>query len=235
MKKNLFNFSLVILALILFVSSCKKDDNGSTAPAGLIYTYYPTNVGHELIYDVTLITKDEFTQDHDTAIFQLKEVIESIFVDNQGRATQRLERYTRSTSNDPWVISDVWTSNLTTTHLERKEENVTYKKLLFPMQLNQEWNGNIFNTMGAMYYTYTDINVPGLAGSLYFDSTLTVIQTDESNCIDKSFSEEQFANHIGLIYKKEIYKLWQVPCDTFLNSQFKAQRLYTQTLVSYSN
>ena len=90
----------ILLLCLLTVAGCKDDSNGPTTPSGLIYTYYPNNVGHELIYDVVLITKDEFSGDEDTSIYQLKEVVESIITDNQGRPTERLERYTRNTPND---------------------------------------------------------------------------------------------------------------------------------------
>src|SRR5688500_17093829 len=113
-RKNLFAASI---ALVVLISS--SQERSSTIPAGLTYTYFPGNIGHEVIYDATLITRDEFTGDDDTLIFQIKEVVESVFMDNQNRPTLRLERYKRDTPNDPWVISDVWTANRTPTLLER--------------------------------------------------------------------------------------------------------------------
>src|SRR5262245_34002716 len=111
----------LVSCCLLIISACSEEDNSS--PTGLLYQYITVNVGHELIYDVSLITKDEFTQQSDTQYYQVKELVESVFIDNQGRLTQRLERYRRDSVTGPWVITDVWTSNLNTTNFEKKEDN----------------------------------------------------------------------------------------------------------------
>ena len=74
---------IVLLAAIFLWNGCSDDNNSNTSPTGLIYSYFPGNVGHEVIYDVSLITKDGFSGAQDTSIYQLKEVVESIFLDNQ--------------------------------------------------------------------------------------------------------------------------------------------------------
>ncbi|MBL0341830.1 MAG: hypothetical protein IPP71_13375 [Bacteroidetes bacterium] len=116
--------SFLVLVVMVALAGCKDDENQQPAPSGLIYSYFPVNVGHEIIYDVSLITKDGFSGVSDTLAYQIKEVVDSIFLDNQGRPTQRLERLKRETPLDPWVINDVWTSNLTTTRVEKKKKIV---------------------------------------------------------------------------------------------------------------
>ncbi|MBK6642434.1 MAG: hypothetical protein IPG39_15020 [Bacteroidetes bacterium] len=54
---------------------------------------FPVNVGHEQIYDAVLITKDDFFRCRGYHLLPDQEVVESVFNDNQGRPTQRLERY----------------------------------------------------------------------------------------------------------------------------------------------
>jgi hypothetical protein len=223
-------FMLICLALL---AGCKDDDSNTGTPTGLIYSYAPSNIGHELVYDVSLITKDEFTGAKDTSIYQMKEVIESTFIDAQGRPTQRLERYTRPTVNDPWVIDQVWTSNLTSNHYERKDDNTIYVKLVFPVGNNVTWNGNVYNTLDPMIYEYRDLHLPMTLGSLSFDSTLTVLQVDEDNFIETIFSKEQFATNVGLIYRENNYikKDYTIPNQPGI----KAQSLYKQTLISFVN
>jgi len=223
----------VVLICLAFMAGCKDDDQGTVEPSGLIYSYYPVNDGHELIYDVKLITKDEFTGAHDTSLYQLKEVVESTITDNQGRPTQRLERYTRATSNDSWMISEVWTSNITPNNVERKEENITYVKMVFPIKSSSSWNGNVFNTEDNQTYRYIDLHTPATVGTLTFDSTITVLQIDEVYWTEKYYSEEKFAKDVGLIYRENI----EIIIDRTNPGQpgIKGQRLYTQTLVSYEN
>jgi hypothetical protein len=228
--KKIFLFLLGLSAML--ATSCSDDDTSVTQPSGLIYTYYPAQVGDSLIYDVELITKDEFTQAQDTQIYQLLEVVESIFMDNQNRPTQRLERYTRDTPGDPWIISDVWTANLTNSWVERKEENLTFVKLAFPITPSMSWNGNVLNTFDPLTYKYEDLNQPMSLGSLTFDSTLAVIQIDEENFIEKVYSVEKFANHVGMVFRENI----EIMKDNSNPGQvgIKSQRKYKETLVSYT-
>ncbi|HEX5001297.1 MAG TPA: hypothetical protein VFW78_02275 [Bacteroidia bacterium] len=219
-------FYLVVL-VVLLAAGCSEDSNDSL-PGTLNYSYFPVNVGHELIYDVTLITKDVFTG-NDTAYYQLKEVVESVFTDNQGRPTQRLERYTRADTSQPWIISDVWTVNMTPTLVEKKEENTTYIKMVFPLLDGKVWNGNSLNNLGSQDYSYTFVDQPYTMNTLSFDSTLRVLQVDDDNAVYTLHQEEIFAAGVGLVYKNQINIQKDFP------SGIKSQRLYTEKLISWSN
>ncbi len=223
-------FALFVIAA--FMAGCKEDEN-NTVPTALIYSYYPVNVGHSLTYDVTLITKDEFTGVEDTSVYQLREVIESVFTDNQNRPTQRLERFRRDSVTGPWVIDQVWTSNLTSNHLERKEDNITFVRMVFPILSSITWNGHVYNTLDDRLYSYQNLHIPMQLNGMMFDSTLQVLHIDEDNFIEREYSSETFANHVGLIDKEEIYILkdYSIPNQPGV----KAQRLYRQKLISYTN
>jgi hypothetical protein len=221
-------------AMVTVIISC-SDDSSDDAPSNqgsLNYSYYPTNVGHEIIYDAKLIVRDPVTGD-DTAEYQIMEVVESTFTDNQGRPTQRLERYHRATPADPWVIADVWTANMTSTHVERNEENTPYIKLIFPLLENKSWNGNSLNTLGQKDYVYDWVDQPYTVNSIPFDSTLRVQQANEDNFVYTEIAEEVFATGVGLVYKNQVYivKDYTIPNQVGV----KEQRLYSEKLVSWSN
>src|ERR1051326_1610852 len=73
----------LVLCTLYLIPSCKKD-----APApDLGYGYAPINVGHWVIYQIDSTAEDDQTVGRKTYQFQIKEVIESIFTDNQGRPT----------------------------------------------------------------------------------------------------------------------------------------------------
>ncbi len=231
MRKTLW---LLTVLVILGVVSCNDEASDDSGPSGLIYSYFPVNVGHELIYDVVHITKSSFDGSHDTAIYQLKEVIESQYIDGEGRTTQRLERYSRNTSGDPWVIKDVWTSNLTPARVEKKEENNTYIKLVFPINGNVEWNGNILNNMDAQMYEYYDLHEPLDVGGISFDSTLSVLEAEDNFYDENKYESETYAPGVGLIYREKNFIKWykagQAQFDTIIS-----QDLYKETIVSWSN
>lgn len=223
-----------LLAILFIINGCKDDDDSKVSvPSGLIYSYFPTNVGHEIIYDVSLITKDGFFGTSDTAIYQIKEVVESVFLDNQNRPTLRLERYKRDTPNDPWVINDVWTSNLTATRAEKKEENVSYVKLVFPITTSTSWNGNLLNTLDPQNYEYDNLHQPDIIGGINFDSTLTVIQMDEDNYIEYRYEAEIYVPGVGMVFKEHNYVEKDNSQPPFVG--IISQRLYKETIVSWSN
>jgi hypothetical protein len=223
---------ILIAASMALATGCKEDvPQPSVNQTGFDYQYAPTNSGHEVTYDVRIIVKDEFTGIQDTTSYQLREVIASTFTDIAGRPTQRIERFTRSDSTQAWVISDVWTSNLLKDRFEKNEENNTYVKLRFPIVQDFEWNGNLFNGQLEKTYTYTSIHQPYSINGFSLDSTITVLQDDYEDLLEKRYELERYATGIGLIYKEStlIEKEFNTP------GAIRSQTRYTQKLVSFNN
>lgn len=198
---------LLFAGLALIFSSCHKDsvitiDNG--------YAYFPDKAGHYVIYDVDSIIHNDFTKTVDTFKYQLKEYIESVFYDNSGRPTLRIERYKRTFKNAirdttaSWILNNVLAANRTVSTAERIEDNQRFIKLIFPVNQKRTWNGNAYNTMNEWTYQYTSVDAPLTLGSLTFDSTLTVKQIDFENLVNKKYYIEKYAKNIGLVYKEVV-------------------------------
>jgi hypothetical protein len=198
MLKKFIHISLICLAGILFYS-CKHE---TIDPVDVGYGYYPSNIGHWVLYDVDSIYYDGFTHTVNKYKFKINEKVESTFYDNQNRLTQRLERYKQSTDSTNWFLKDVWVSNLTSTSAEKVEENVRFIKLVFPVNSSQIWNGNALNSQGEMDYEYDNIFQPFTVNGVTYDSTVTVIQNIDSNLIYVKYMVEVYAKNIGLIYRR---------------------------------
>ena len=203
MKKNSY---IVIFLIAIIFSSCKKDEVIHTA--GPSYQYAPTDTGKWILYDVDSTYYSVLTVPPATHYsFQILERIDSTYLDNQGRLTQRLERYRRDSAGAPWAQAvSVWNSTLTLSAYERVEENVRFVKLGFPISLNNRWNGNAYNTLNFDEYAYEDIHAEYYLGTFYFDSTLIVQRGQPPNAIERKNGREVFANHVGMVYK-EYYEL----------------------------
>ncbi len=199
-KITYINLGLILLLTGLLIISCKKNKVEEAVDVG--YGYYPVKVGNFIIYKVDSIVYNDFTGTIDTFNYQIKEVIESDFIDNQGRNTQRLERYRRANDTSQWNIQDVWYSNRTSSTAEKVEENVRYIKLIFPVKSRQEWNGNKYNYLDPETYKYSNIHKPNDIVLHHFDSTITVIQKEELNLILDDYKIEIYAKNVGMIYKK---------------------------------
>jgi hypothetical protein len=224
-KKYIIIITSVFISVLFFLNGCKKDSD--LPPANMGYRYFPANTGHWAIYLVDSIAWNAFNGSVDTFQYQIKEVIESEFIDDQGRNTLRIERYKRMSDTIAWVIKDVWFANRTPSTAERVEENIRYVRLIFPVKEGDEWNGNATNTLDREDYSYSDVHSPYTVGLHAFDSSLTVIQIDKLNLIQRDFAEEVYAVGAGLIYKKVIH------VDTEVSGVITNGEDYSYTLVDW--
>lgn len=192
--------SITILIIGLFISSCEEDE---PVTPFIGYEYFPDDAGIWIEYEVDSIVYDsEFG--NDSLHYFLREIIESKFVDNEGRDAQRIERYKRGNTSATWKIKDVWYANLTSTTAEKVEENVRFIKLNFPLKLDKKWDGNIQNVQTEQNYEITKLNEPYEVNGFAFDSTVTVTQVNFETLVSKDFVVEVYAKNVGLVYKKYI-------------------------------
>jgi hypothetical protein len=221
---------LVSCLVMLIVSSCKKEGTLATAPS--TFDYVPANAGHWVVYDVDSIVHADNDGETDDSVryfhFQIKEVISSTFKDGEGRQAQRIERYHRANDSEEWIITNVWTSTVTSNRVERMEDNVRFIPVAFPIGSNITWNGNALNTLGEQDYTYDGFHEALSIGNFSFDSTLTVLKADDDNFVERIYAQEKYAVHIGRIYKADQ--------DLVKNGGQVVSGLdYTETIADYGN
>jgi hypothetical protein len=193
---------LLALALIpAFLTSCKKEEE---EPVDLGLDYYPAEPGTWVQYQVMEVNHDEAVSIHDTTYYELKEIIESTFVDNQGRPSLRIERYKRDSTGAPWQISDIWYATQTVTGLEKIEEDVRFLRMSYPVRKDREWNGNVYNQQPSWDYFYEDVEVARSYNSLSFANTTKINQRYNHNLVEFEHAYEIYAKDIGLIRK--LYK-----------------------------
>jgi hypothetical protein len=220
---------LVILSATVFMfTSCKKE---TPAPVFYGYDYFPTNVGHYVIYNIDSNVYNAFTGKWNYYTYQVKEVIDSVFTDNTGRPTIRIDRYKRTSASEPFgSIQKIWSGNLCAIAALRDEDNYIYMKLIFPVSTGASWNGNSYNTIGEWDYQYTTVNTPLTVGETYFDSTLTVLQRNYVNPLQRQYYVEKYATGVGLIYKYIADSAQAVAGDTLVNGV-----VYSETYLSSGN
>ncbi len=202
-------YQYIIISLIfILVYSCKKEtipvNNGD-----MNYEYFPNDTNTWVIYDVRSIIFDIPSNINDTFYYQIKEIIESKYIDDEGRETMRIERYIKNKDSIlpydslEWEIKDVWTANLKQNSAEKVEENVRYVKLLFPIKGDKEWNGNAYNIKEPEEYKYMNVFIQKQINGITFPETVTVLQKDNYNLIEDEYAIEIYAKNIGMIYKEQ--------------------------------
>ncbi|TAH43714.1 MAG: hypothetical protein EYC69_01680 [Bacteroidetes bacterium] len=194
---------LIFSVIILSLGSCKKD---TIIPASPSYNYFPVDIGRWVEYDVDSIYHGENDNNNDDSVytfhFQIREQIDSTFINGEGEQTQILARYKRETSTDNWNLIGIWTQILNLNGAYRTEDNVPFHKLAFPINSGISWDGNAANTLDEELYYYDSFHTSSTVGSNSFDSTLTVIQVDENNFIERIYGVEKFAAGVGMIFKQ---------------------------------
>jgi hypothetical protein len=186
--------------MVLLAFACQDKDY---SPSEMFYEYFPDSPGHYVIYDVDSLVYDDFSGEVLNFNYQVKEVIESRFIDSEGLESLRLERFKRQSPADNWQVKNIWQARLLPSRAEKTEENITYIKLVFPPKEGQTWNGNAYNTLPSQTYRITDAHKPYLiAPGLAFDSTVSVVQRNFFTVISEDLQEEKYAKHVGLIYKR---------------------------------
>jgi hypothetical protein len=102
------------------------------------------------------------------------------------------------------------------TLVERVEENLRFIRLVLPPGDGSTWMGNVFipsSVSDGFYddweYEYESVDIPYSLNGFNFDSTLTVLEVDDSTAITKRFSKAVYAKHVGLVYK-DLFNLWLV-------------------------
>lgn len=206
--KNAFLPLTFILSFILLIFfSCKKN---STEPLAIDLSYFPLVTGKYIIYDVDSFGYWAFSDSIIHSHYQIKEEVDSPFVDNTGNQAFKIIRSRRADENSGWAVTDIWTANLTDHTAEKVEENLRFIKLDFPVQLDRQWFGNSkiqtdsnLAFLAGWKYEYTSVDQPLTLNGHSFDSTVSVTQFVDSNVIQQYIYREKYAKHVGLIYKYE--------------------------------
>lgn len=189
---------LLPITVLVFLFSCKKEP---TVVKDFGYDYYPNELGVWVEYTVTEINHDITS---DTLTYLLREEVAAFFYDQQGRKTQRVERFWRENTGEDWVIKDVWYANVTTRTAEKIEENERFVKMNFPVRVNSKWDGNVYNTRGEWAYEYDSLHMPRTISGKLLDSTLRVTQRENFNLVQYQNAYEIYAKHVGMVRRQYI-------------------------------
>jgi hypothetical protein len=111
------------------------------------------------------------------------------------------------------MTADVWWIKRTTTRFEKREENLTFIKMTYPIDVNYTWDGNAYNTLGTQMYSYGAMDVSFYDGTNTYDSTITVTHRVDTNLIEYFHFKETYARNIGMVSKYE-YNVNNLILDT---------------------
>jgi len=210
--KGLF---FLLLITVSFFPACKEKADDFKVDFG--FEYFPLSVGKFIVYEVDSIIFNPTgaTRVDSSKTFFKEEVVDTL-LDNEGNVLFKIERFERKSDTLPWQISKVMTASLQDNKAIRTEDNLRFIKMVFPVEQNKSWNGNVFFDPGLIIniagetiemfkgwsYRMDAVGVSEVIGDLAFDDLTTVSMADVENLIELRRATEKYAKGIGLVYRE---------------------------------
>ena len=198
-SSRLSYYTLVLLTSALLFSSCDKEKNAPKPDMAL--NYFPLKVDQINIYNVDSTVYNDFNNSTTLFQFQLKDIVVGKFKDAEGYEAYRIERYTK-TSTEDWFFQKLITRRILNSRAEEVIDNKRYVRLVFPPSQQSAWNGNLYNDLDVWKHEITAIDAPLTVGTNQLDSTLSITQHNEINLIREDVYLETYAKNVGLVIKE---------------------------------
>lgn len=194
---------LGLLLLIAVFFSCQPDTT-TVFDGSYGYNYYPLEVGKYWTYKVDSLVILNMDEKMESSSFVKEEIVNTIITEN-GDTSYVLKRSVASEIDGNYTPTDVWKIDISLSSLIRVEENLRFMKLLFPIMLGEEWDGNLFDHK-------IETNVGQNTIEPYFEWSYAVLQDDRSITLEgvdyTGVVEVQQADHedeINLRWSNELY------------------------------
>lgn len=187
-----------IVYLLFFATLFGCNESRTPDPATLDYDFYPIQTGRYSIYDVEEITYGIIS--FDTVSYQLRETIFDSIV-SIDQVTYLIRRDVRSDAEEAWESDSVWSVTRRATFLSITENGIPFIKLTFPVDLDNEWDGNSLNANNELTYYYQGLSNSIVDSISTEDHIRVVIEDIEENITGVDLRSEVYARGIGLVEK----------------------------------
>ncbi|WP_266367124.1 hypothetical protein [Tellurirhabdus rosea] len=202
------NFALLIVwgtALLACQSSVEKREADPAGPdlSGLGYDFAPLELGRFWVYEVTE-QRIPLGGSPIERIYQIRETLTETYTDLSNARAYRIERAIRLSDNQPWEPDSAGSIRLTQDQLIRTENNRDFVRLVFPVYERAEWDGNLFNSLGADAYQIRNTRCSYSVLNQTFPETITVVQQNDSTRVNQDRRLEVYARQVGLVYRERV-------------------------------
>jgi hypothetical protein len=260
MMKNIRLTGVISLLILITVIGCKRtlynhpDDT-------LTHYYLPLKEGKYAVYQVDSLNFYYYGQLDTVTHYLVKDSVENSFTDNLGQVSYTVVRYITPASGPAnWAASETNVVTPSARSIELSENNLRFIKLAYPLKDGLTWNGNSYlprDPYGDIFdyiapenvdinqwtYTYQHVNQSFNTGSVNYDSTVTILQQDDSfnvpilidtSVAHRTYWSETYARNIGLVYRHSILWEYQPPIPNTTQGGYKIGFEVTFTLLEHN-
>lgn len=239
-------FHYLLLAIGLAFSSCTQNYEEVDATT-FGFEYYPVETGRSWVYLSDSIVYSRGGNQIDTFTSYIKEEIGDYIEDLEGNRIYKIFRSMKRDEDGIWQRLNTWTTYVDKSRAIRTEENIKLIKMVFPLRLNQRFDGNAFVdenykilVNGELMDVYKDWRhrVERLGGKEEFNGdeveTCYINLVEDESIIDKRDVKEIYAKGIGLLRKsKLVLELNASQPNTAWNEKITRGFIHTLTLIEY--
>lgn len=187
--------------------------------------YFPLAIGKYIVYqyDSTIWNDLEHQEFHRSG--ELRYECVDTFLNNLGNTAYVFHVLHRADSSQPYQQHRVISASLNGNQLELQDQNLTYIRLVFPVQNSVRWDGNAKIAVASFpeydndkwQYVYSSQDQPFDAGIKQYPRTVTVDQIDDALNVPvdstayayRNFSREVYGYGVGMVYSERIYWVFQ--------------------------
>lgn len=223
-----FTKAITLVFFVLVFFSCRKDQ--ATAIYLKAESYYPLQAGKVWIYRLDSTIISPFGSGLVTRSYHLKDSIGVSFFDNTGRESWLVYRFITDTlEQNSWQNVSTYYVTIAGNDIEVVDDNnLRCIKLVSPVSAGINWQGNsyidtrsatsLYQYLDGWNFVYDLVNSPYTTLSGTIDSSVTVLQRDETSPEEpfdpqyyqqRNYSVEVYAYNKGLIYKNFLHWTWQ--------------------------
>jgi hypothetical protein len=205
--------ALLSIALLVFTGCEEEVLEPQDFSADL--DYFPLTVGQTDFYQLDSIVLFNTVGGvvYDTARLEVRETLVDTFRTPDGNLWYRGERSERYLGEMEWRPVQGYALSIQQNQAIRREDNLPFIKLVFPIREGQRWNGNVgfdefreiptggefLDVFAGWDYRYTEVGVVRDTLNLAFTESLLMEQADIDNLIDYRQAYERYAPGVGLI------------------------------------
>jgi hypothetical protein len=254
---------IFLLVSLMVVTGCKKTVNFTKTPSfsgNLTDFWSPLEVGKYVTYRLDSLNFYFYGQMDTVTSYLAKDSVEDTFTDGSGNRAYLVVRYLSDTTGSNWVPGETYTVTPSTRWIDLTENNLRFIKLAFPIDNGFSWSGNSYLpyapylgyfdysddshlTLGNWTYTYQHVDEPYTVVTTTYDSTITVLQADDSINVpiknpnafaSKTYWSETYAKHIGLVYRRTEMWEYQPPTPDGTQNGYKIGFQLTMQIIDHN-
>lgn len=215
-KMNQFRYCITLLILLPLIGCVKNEIEDPFNDQSR--QYLPLVQGKYIAYAVDSIVFDDEAGGNrmDTVHFEIREEIFDFQFVN-GDTIYYLHRFRRDAPETNWQLTDVWTTRYTINEALRTEENLTFRKMVFPLKDGKKWIATSYINPSTTVLIGTEnvqafqdwesevveFDIADQVGQFSFgvSNVMHIVQTDSDDGSTKRYVMEKYARGIGLVQR----------------------------------